>query len=103
MPGGGCEESITGVMLGMVLATSKLTAQGQISVPAEVRRKLGLAPGSVLEWEEEGDQIVVRRAGSYTSEELHSALFADQRPASRSLSELKEGVRAAVRKRHARA
>jgi len=90
-------------MLGMVLATSKLTAQGQISVPAEVRRKLGLAPGSVLEWEEEGDQIVVRRAGSYTSEELHSALFADQRPASRSLSELKEGVRAAVRKRHARA
>ncbi|PYP88846.1 MAG: hypothetical protein DMF61_05625 [Blastocatellia bacterium AA13] len=35
----------------MVLAQSKLTAQGQISVPAEVRRKLGLGPGSVLEWD----------------------------------------------------
>jgi len=35
----------------MVLAESKLTAQGQISVPAEVRRKLGLGPGSVLEWD----------------------------------------------------
>src|SRR5690349_5426920 len=37
----------------MALAYSKITAQGQISVPAEVRRKLGLGPGSVLEWEEE--------------------------------------------------
>jgi antitoxin PrlF len=86
----------------MVLASSKLTAQGQISVPAEVRRKLGLAPGSVLEWEEQGDHIIVRRAGRYSSEELHAAVFIDERPAPRSLSELKEGVRAAMRKRHAR-
>jgi len=86
----------------MALASSKLTVQGQISVPAEVRRKLGLAPGSVLEWEEEGDRIVVRRAGKYTSEELHAALFPRKRPAKRSIAELKEGVRKAVRKRHAR-
>lgn len=86
----------------MAFASSKLTAQGQISVPAEVRRKLGLAPGSVLEWDEEGDHVVVRRAGTYTSEELHSALFPDKRPAPRSLGELKEGIRAAIRKRHAR-
>ena len=71
-------------------------------MPAEVRRKLGLAPGSVLEWEEQGDQVVVRRAGRYTSEELHSALFPHKQPAARSLDELKKGVRAAVRKRHAR-
>jgi AbrB family looped-hinge helix DNA binding protein len=86
----------------MALASSKLTAQGQISVPAEVRRKLGLAPGSVLEWEEEGDHVVVRRAGRYTSEELHAALFPSEQPAARSLSDLKEGVHAAIRKRHAR-
>jgi len=86
----------------MVFASSKLTAQGQISVPAEVRRKLGLAPGSILEWEEEGDHIIVRRAGKYTSEELHSALFAQRQPRARSLAQLKAGVRAAVRKRHAR-
>ncbi|MGN6730352.1 MAG: AbrB/MazE/SpoVT family DNA-binding domain-containing protein, partial [Candidatus Binatia bacterium] len=36
----------------MALAQSKVTAQGQISVPAEVRRKLGIGPGSVLEWDE---------------------------------------------------
>ena len=86
----------------MVLASSKLTAQGQISVPAEVRRKLGLAPGSVLEWQEEGDHVLVRRAGKYTSEEVHSALFPRERPASRTLSDLKAGVRDAVRRRHAR-
>ena len=31
----------------MTIARSKLTAQGQISVPAEVRRRLGVVPGSV--------------------------------------------------------
>lgn len=86
----------------MVLASSKLTAQGQISVPAEVRRKLGLAPGSVLEWEEDGDQVVVRRAGKYTSDEVHAALFPERKPAQHTVSELKAGIRNAVRKRHAR-
>ena len=71
-------------------------------MPSEVRRKLGLAPGSVLEWEEDGGQIIVRRAGKYTSEDVHSALFAARVPKARSLSELKDGVREAVRKRHAR-
>ena len=85
----------------MVLAQSKLTAQGQISVPAEVRRKLGLSPGSVLEWEEEDDKIVVRKAGRYTSEEIHRRLFA-KAPKPRSTAELKEGIRRHVRKRHAR-
>ena len=32
----------------MASARSKVTAHGQISVPAEVRRKLGIGPGSVL-------------------------------------------------------
>jgi antitoxin PrlF len=86
----------------MALAVSKLTAQGQISVPAEVRRRLGVGPGSVLEWAEEGDQIVVRRVGEYSFEDVHQALFGETKPAPRSLEELKEGRRAYVRKRHAR-
>jgi len=89
-------------MFAMAFASSKLTAQGQISVPAEVRRRLGLAPGSVLEWEEQGDHIVVRRAGRYTSEEVHSALFPTKPHAPRSVAQLQEGVRANIRKRHAR-
>lgn len=84
----------------MALAQSKLTAQGQISVPAEVRRRLGLSPGSVLEWEEHGDEIVVRRAGRYTSEDLHRALFPTS-PKPLSLEEMKEGIQEHVKRRHA--
>lgn len=85
----------------MALAHSKLTAQGQISVPAEVRRKLGLGAGSVLEWEEEGDRVVVRRMGRFSSEDLHRALFAAP-PEPRTLEEMKEGIRQLMKKRHAR-
>ena len=84
-----------------MIAHSKVTAQGQISVPAEVRRKLGLAPGSVLEWEEEGDKVVVRRAGRYSSEEIHRVLFSTA-PKPRTLEELKEGIRQHHLRRHAR-
>jgi len=86
----------------MALAHSKVTAQGQISVPAEVRRKLGIGPGSVLEWAEEEDKIVVRRAGRYTSEDIHRALFPDGPPKPRTLEELKEGIAQYMRERHAR-
>ena len=84
----------------MPLAHSRVTAQGQISVPAEVRRRLGVGPGSVLEWDQQGSAIVVRRAGRYTSQDLHDALF-KKRPRRRSLGELKEGIAQYMRRRHA--
>ncbi|WP_396625348.1 AbrB/MazE/SpoVT family DNA-binding domain-containing protein [Luteitalea sp.] len=86
----------------MVIARSRLTAQGQVSVPAEVRRKLGVGPGSVLEWTQEGEAIVVRRSGTYSSEDIQHALFGDAPPARQSLRALKDGIRAHVRTRHAR-
>lgn len=86
----------------MPLAQSKITAQGQISVPSEVRRRLGVGPGSVLEWDEQGDAIVVRRAGTVTSEEIHRALFPDGPPPRRTIDEMDEGVRQYMRKKHAR-
>lgn len=85
----------------MTIAYSKLTAQGQISVPAEVRRRLGLGPGSVLEWDEEDDKIVLRRAGRYTSEDVHRALF-PKPPQPQTLVELKDGVRQYMKGRYAR-
>ena len=85
----------------MPIAHSKITAQGQISVPVDVRRKLGVGPGSVLEWEQQGSKIVVRRAGRFSSEDIHRALFGTRPPKKRSLRELKEGIREYVRKRYA--
>ena len=85
----------------MRIANSKVTAQGQISVPAEVRRRLGIGPGSVLEWEEDDDRIVLRRGGDYSFEDMHRALFAKP-PQPRRLEELKEGIRNYIRAKHAR-
>ena len=85
-----------------ILALSKITAQGQISVPAEVRRRLGIGPGALLEWDEEDGKIVLRRAGRYTSEDVHNLLFPGCAPKSRTLEDLKEGVRRHIRRRHAR-
>jgi len=82
----------------MALAHSKLTAQGQVSVPAAVRRRLGLGPGSVLEWDEAGKAIVVRRVGRFSSEDVHRALF-PVAPKPRTLAQLKQGIRRYVSRR----
>jgi antitoxin PrlF len=86
----------------MVLAQSKITAQGQISVPAEVRRKLGIGPGSVLEWDEEGDAVVVRKAGRHTSEDIHRAIFPHGTPASTKVEGFDKAMRRYIKKKHAR-
>jgi AbrB family looped-hinge helix DNA binding protein len=86
----------------MALAHSKVTAQGQISVPSDVRRKLGIGPGSVLEWDEEGDRIVVRRSVRFSSEDIHRALFPKKAPKAKALQEMKEGIRRRARERYAR-
>jgi antitoxin PrlF len=85
----------------MAIAHSKVTSQGQISVPMEVRRKLGVGPGSVLEWEEDGGKIVVRRASRFSSEDIHRALFGAKAPKTQTVKELKEGIRRYTRKRYA--
>ena len=86
----------------MAIAHSRVTAQGQISVPSEVRKKLGVGPGSMLEWEEREDEIVVRRAGRYSSADIHAAIFARRTPGTKTTTELKDGIRRHMRKRHAR-
>lgn len=85
----------------MATAHSRITAQGQISVPAEVRKKLGVGPGSVLEWHEQDDHVVVRRAARYSSQDVHQALFPDG-PAQAQAVDVKAGIRKYARKRHAR-
>ena len=86
----------------MALARSKLTAQGQISVPAEVRKRLGVGPGGILEWDEENGEVIVRRAGRYTSDDIHRTLFPKGPPTRKTLKELKEGIGSYVKGRYAR-
>jgi antitoxin PrlF len=85
----------------MAIAQSKVTAQGQISVPAEVRKKLGIGPGSVLEWYEEDGSVVVRRAGRFTSSDMHQALFPKGAPKGKQPPDVKGAIRKHIRQRHA--
>ena len=58
----------------MLVATSKVTRQGQISVPAEVRRDLGIRTGSELLWDrlDNGDYLI--RTKRVTLTDLHVLL-----------------------------
>ena len=91
---------------------TKLTSQGQVSVPAAVRQFLHLMPGSLLVWSQDGDRIVVERATRHSTAEVHQALFADRASATtpttarvitpaKTLAELKQGVRLRMQRRHA--
>lgn len=87
----------------MTIAHSRVTAQGQISVPAEVRKRLGVGPGSILEWDEQDNQVVVRRAGRFSSTDVHHAVFPRGDRGAKRPADVKEGIRKHIRKRHARA
>ena len=81
---------------------SKLTTQGQISVPAEVRRQLGVGPGSVLVWEWRDGAFIVRRGGKCTSADIHAAVFGATKRAKDTPTDVKTGVRTYIRRKHAR-
>ncbi len=81
-------------------AQSKVTSQGQISIPADVRRKLGVGPGSILEWEEKDGVMTVRKAGRYTWADVRQVLFGEEKP--RPLADVKEAIRQHIRHKHAR-
>ena len=80
---------------------SKITSQGQVSIPALIRQKLGLAPGSKVQWCVQGEEVLVRRATTHTSREIHDALFA-ARPEPHTVQEMKEGISRHLREKHAR-
>ena len=68
------------------------------------RSVVGSASGQVPSWNgrEEGEQVVVRRAGKVSSADAHRAVFPEGVPTRRTLADLKEGLRRSARERHAR-
>jgi len=86
----------------MPLALSKVTSQGQISVPKAVRDKLGIGPGAVLEWDEQDGKITVRRKGKYSFADIRKKLFPNGKPKRQSLAQLKEGIGQYIDEQHAR-
>ena len=63
---------------------------------------VGIAPSRRPTGDEEGDVVVVRKAGRYTSEDIHRAIFPRGTPASKKLEDFDKGVRRYMKKKHAR-
>jgi antitoxin PrlF len=83
---------------------TKLTSQGQVSVPASVRAWLGLTPGAAIEWTQEADSFRVRRAVKHSTLEVHQALFPQGSSAApaKTLTQLKQGIGQHMRTKYAR-
>lgn len=63
----------------------------------------GIRPSSVpAATIEDGEGIVERRAGRFSSEDVHQAVFDTVKPEAKSEQELREGIRTYIRKRYSR-
>jgi len=85
----------------ITIARSKVTSHGQISIPPEAPRKLGIGPGSILEWTQDQDRIVVSRVGRFSFTDIHQPLFSRRKVKPRSIEEMKAGIHTYVTSRHA--
>jgi hypothetical protein len=56
----------------------------------------------VIEWDDRGEAMVVRKGGQNTFEDVHAALFPKKEPRRRTLAELKAGIADHLRRKHAR-
>jgi len=55
----------------------------------------------MIEWVLDGDRVIVRKAGEFSSSDIHHAVF-EERPGFRTDEELKQGIARHLRNKHAR-
>ena len=89
------------------IARSKLTAKEQLTVPAAIRKMLGVEAGDELVWKRNDDgDVVVQPARKNTLEDIRAALRAAGVPKWEgppvSVEEMKEGIARHLRKKHGR-
>ncbi|HEY0142986.1 MAG TPA: AbrB/MazE/SpoVT family DNA-binding domain-containing protein [Thermoanaerobaculia bacterium] len=85
----------------MANARSKISDDGKLPVPAEILEKIG-GPGAVIEFIQDGDQVILRRGKAMTFEEFRKRIFPDGPPEPRTVEEMDDGIRRHLRKKHAR-
>ncbi len=76
---------------------STLTSKGQITVPAEVRRKLALSVGDKLRWSVRADGVIeITREPTRSLAETAGMLGGDRTPRARAVGEMDEAIAKAV-------
>jgi AbrB family looped-hinge helix DNA binding protein len=53
--------------------TSRLSSKGQVTIPPEVQRHLGIEPGDLVHYEVEGDRVILH-PGQISDVAFHTAL-----------------------------
>jgi AbrB family looped-hinge helix DNA binding protein len=82
----------------MATDQSRVTAQNQTSVPAAVRRRLGIGPGSELRWTIQGDAVLVS-AKKPTLREIHQ--ITSRRPVKHATAaQIRKGIVAGASRGH---
>jgi AbrB family looped-hinge helix DNA binding protein len=84
----------------MPSAISRVTAQNQISIPAAVRRRLHIVPGTELVWEEHDGAFIVRPK-RFTLDDVR-AFCADRSVSHRSTAQIRKARDRAVRAKYGR-
>ena len=84
----------------MPSATSRVTAQNQISIPALVRRRFRIVPGTELVWEERDGMLIVRLK-RFTLDDVR-ALCADRPVVRRSIAQIRAARDRAISAKHGR-
>lgn len=73
------------------MALAKLSSKSQIVLPAEIRRRLKIKPGDMLEIAEQGNVIVIRKAEKSALEALDACGSKVWKDYDKELEEAREG------------
>ncbi len=60
----------------MIVGTSIISEKGQITIPKEIRDKLGIVQGDRLVFDLKGDEIIIKKTGT----NLVSKILKNQKP-----------------------
>ena len=83
----------------MSLARSRITSQGQVSIPVGILRQFGLAPGDVISWDTRDGYLIIEKAGQYGLEDVRKCLKLPK-GVHKTDEEIREGVRQRMRAKH---
>ena len=83
----------------MSLAQSRITSQGQVSIPVSVLRQFGLAPGEVITWDMRDGFLIIEKAGQYGLEDVRKCLKLPK-GLRKTDEEIREGIKHRMRAKH---
>ena len=73
----------------MIIGTSSISEKGQITIPKEIRDKLGIMQGDRLIFDLKGNKIIIRKSGTNKISEI----LKNQKPWSESSIEFQKQLR----------